>query len=114
MYDRVANDALRLLPRTPGAVRLRGRRRRWSSAGVLGSVRVNGVQSDLATNSGVGELRIYHVTCVGHVRSTWRPDRPPATSGGGEERQKRQLRQISRDICDVITTEFPGNFSGVM
>ena len=37
-----------------------------------------------------------------------------ATSGGGEERQERQLRQISRSICDVIMTEFPGIFSGVM
>ena len=36
------------------------------------------------------------------------------TSGGGEERQKRQLRQISRSICDIIMTEFPKIFSGVM
>ena len=48
-------------------------------------------------------------TCLTCER-TW----PTWTSGGGEERQKRQLRQISRGICDVIMTEFFGIFLGVM
>ncbi len=48
-------------------------------------------------------------TCPTCERTCW-----TWTSGGGEERQERQLRQISRGICDVIMTEFPGIFSGVM